>query len=242
VNQTQVGPPVVRRAGEPDTDELARMLMGLTDLSLYFRFQTAIGRPPRETVLLRMLRPTGAAFVATRRRSAERDPTDEADSTGGFGRGPNGIDGGTSGIGGIGRGSGGIGFREVIVGHVMWAWAPGEATAELAAVISEPEQRRGLGIRMLSTAAGDAIAAGAEWFLFVVGATNDPSIRMVRRRWPEATVERDGTVLNFVVPARLPDQPEERADVVDEQVRGLEGGEVPAPVELRPVDDVVPAL
>jgi ribosomal protein S18 acetylase RimI-like enzyme len=216
VNQTQAGPPVVRRAGEPDTDELARMLMGLTDLSLYFRFQTAIGRPPREAVLLRMLRPTGAAFVATRRRSTERDP-----------------DEGSSASGSIG---------EVIVGHVMWAWAPGEATVELAAVISEPEQRRGLGIRMLSTAAGDAIAAGARKFLFVVGATNDPSIRMVRRRWPEATVERDGTVLNFVVPARLPDQPEERADVVDEQVRGLECGEMPASVELRPVDDVVPAL
>src|SRR3954453_14092059 len=160
------------------------MLMGLTDLSLYFRFQTAIGRPPRPAVLLRMLCPTGAAFVAVR---------DD-------------------------------GRAEAIVGHAMWAWAPGESTAELAAVISEAEQRRGLGIRMLSIAAADAIAAGATRFLFVVRRANQPPtrrggffwvgrppkhpwIRMVRRRWPEATIERDGTSLNFVVAARLPDQP-----------------------------------
>jgi hypothetical protein len=190
--------PVVRRAGEPDTDELARMLIGMTDLSLHFRFQTAIGRPPRPALLLRMLCPTGAAFVAT------RDIT--------------------------------------VVGHAMWAWAPGEATAELAAIIAEPDQNRGLGIRMLSIAAADAIAAGARHFLFVVGAANDRTLRMVRRRWPEATAERDGTLVNFVAPARLPDQPEERADVVDEKVRRLERGEMAAPAELRPVDDPVPAI
>ena len=195
VNQTQTSTPIVRKAGEPDADELARMLTGLTDLSLYFRFQTAIGRPPRQALLLRMLRPTGAAYVATR--------------------------------------------DDTIVGHSMWAWAPGDSTAELAAIISEPEQRRGLGTRMLSIAAADAIAAGATQFLFVVGATNDVTIRLVRRRWPEATVERDGTVLNFVVPARLPDQSEERADVVDEKVRSLEGSEVPAAAELGPVHDAV---
>src|SRR5207244_2646918 len=106
VNQTQRRPPLVRRAGEPDADELARMLTGLTDLSRYFRFQTAIGTPPRSALLLRMLCPAGAAFVATR--------------------------------------------GDTIVGHAMWAWAPGAATAELAAVIAEDEQRHGLGIRMLS--------------------------------------------------------------------------------------------
>jgi ribosomal protein S18 acetylase RimI-like enzyme len=173
------------------------MLTGLSDLSRYFRFQTAIGTPPRPSVLLRMLCPSGASFVAT-------------------------------------RGS-------EIVGHAMWAWAPGESTAELAAVIAEADQRRGLGVRMLSVAAADAIAAGARHFLFVVSAANERSIRMVRRRWPDATVERDGASLTFVAPARLPDQPEERADVVDEQVRRLERGEVPAPVELGPLQDAVPA-
>lgn len=199
VNQTQMGTPLIRRAGEPDTDELARMLSGLTDHSLYFRFQTAIGRPPRPALLLRLLCPSGASWVATR--------------------------------------------GDTIVGHSMWAWAHGvESTAELAVIIREDEQGRGLGVRMLSTAAAGAIAAGATRFLFVVSPANDRSIRMIRRRWPEATVERDGTLLNFVVAARLTDQPEEGADVVDEQVRRLECGEVPAAAELRPMDDAVPAV
>lgn len=198
MNQTQTGPPLVRRAGEPDADELARMLTGLTDLSRYFRFQTAIGTPPRAALLLRMLCPTGAAFVATR--------------------------------------------AGTIVGHAMWAWAPSADTAELAAVIAEDEQRRGLGVRMLSVAAADAIAAGARYFLFVVSAANERSIRMVRRRWPDATVERDGTLLSFVAPARLPDEPEERPDVLDQEVGRLQRGEVPAAGELRPVNDAVPAV
>ena len=195
MNQTQTI--AVRSAGEPDAEQLAEMLIGLTDLSLYFRFQTAIGRPPRPSLVLRMLCPTGAAWVATR--------------------------------------------GDAIVGHAMWAWT-GAGTAELAVLISEAEQRRGLGVRMLSIAAADAVAAGALNFLFVVSPANDLTVRMIRRRWPAAAVERDGTLLNFVVPAVLPDQAEERADVVYEEVRGLERGEVPAAGELRPMDDVVPAV
>ena len=191
MNQTQTRPPLVRRAGEPDADELARMLSGLTDLSRYFRFQTAIGTPPRQALLLRMLCPTGTAFVATR--------------------------------------------DETIVGHAMWAWVPGESTAELAAVIAEDDQRRGLGVRMLSIAAADAIASGATHFLFVVSAANDRTLRMLRRRWPDATVERDGALLTFVAPAHLPNNPKERPDVVHEQVEHLNR-------DLRPMDDALPAL
>jgi hypothetical protein len=193
-----MGTPLIRRAGEPDADDLVRMLTGLTDFSLYSRFQTAIGRPPQPGLVLRLLCPSGGSWVATR--------------------------------------------DDAFVGHAMWAWAPGDSTAELAALISEGDQRRGLGIRMLAVAAADAIAAGAKRFLFVVSAANDRSLRMVRSRWPEATVERDGSLLNFVVPARLPELTEERADVVDEQVGRLECGEVAAAGELRPVDDAVPAF
>jgi hypothetical protein len=194
VNQTQV--PQVRPAGEPDAEDLTTMLSGLTDLSLYFRFQTAIGRPPRPALVLRMLCPSGRAWVATR--------------------------------------------GDTIVGHAMWAWTPGdEPTAELAAIVSEPEQRRGLGVRLLSVAAADAVAAGATRFLFVVSPANDLTTKMIRRRWPDATVERDGALINFLVSANLP---EERPDVVDQQIRSLERGEVPAAGELRPVDDAVAAF
>jgi hypothetical protein len=85
----------------------------------------------------------------------------------------------------------------------MWAWVANSAepTAELAVVISEAEQRRGLGVRMLTMAAADAYDAGAKHFLLVVNAANDRVARMVRRRWPTAPVERDGPLLNFIVPA-----------------------------------------
>jgi Acetyltransferase (GNAT) family len=196
VNQTQ--PPQIRPAGEPDVEDLTTMLSGLTDLSLYFRFQTAVGRPPRPALVLRMLCPSGGAWVATR--------------------------------------------GDTIVGHAMWACAYGDdsrTTAELAAVISEPEQRRGLGVRMLSVAAADAVAAGMTRFLFVVSPANELTVRMIRRRWPDATAERDGALINFLVSAKTS---EERADVVDQQVGSLEGGEVTAAAELRPVDDAVAAL
>ncbi|GAB3933540.1 hypothetical protein GCM10029976_041050 [Kribbella albertanoniae] len=164
MNQTQlVRSPAIRRAGEADLDELALMLTGLSDLSLYFRFQAGVGRPPRPALLLRMLCPSGASWVATR--------------------------------------------DDAVVGHAMWAWAVGSpGTAELAAVISDPEQHRGLGVRMLAIAAADAIASGATHFLFVVSSANDASLRMIRRRWPDATVERDGSLLMFHAPARVPSQ------------------------------------
>ncbi|TWD82475.1 hypothetical protein FB561_3608 [Kribbella amoyensis] len=49
---------------EADRDALANMLAGLSELTLYFRFQTAVGRPPRPSVVEPLLRPTGAAWVA----------------------------------------------------------------------------------------------------------------------------------------------------------------------------------
>jgi GNAT superfamily N-acetyltransferase len=164
VNQTQVmrNGVVVRPAGERDTDDLAAMLAGLSDLALYFRFQTAVGRPPRPGLVDQLLQPAGAAWVAER--------------------------------------------GQVIVGHAMWAWAKGSSspTAELAVVVDESEQRRGLGVQLISRAAADAYAAGATEFLMVVSAANDKVIRLIRRHWPAAQVERDGALLNYVVPATAP--------------------------------------
>jgi GNAT superfamily N-acetyltransferase len=162
VNQTQVDGVVVRPAGEPDADDLAAMLARLSDLALYFRFQTAVGRPPRPGLVDQLLRPAGASWVAER--------------------------------------------GQLIVGHAMWAWAKGSCspTAELAVVVDESEQRRGLGVQLISRAAADAYAAGATEFLMVVSAANEKVIRMIRRYWPAAQVERDGAVLNYLGPATAP--------------------------------------
>ncbi|MFI5713474.1 GNAT family N-acetyltransferase [Kribbella sp. NPDC051620] len=162
MNQTQVVEAdqlVLRRAGDADVESLSGMLDGMPDFSLYMRFQTAIGKPPRPALVQQLVCPNGAAWVA------ERD-------------------------------------REV-VGHAMWAWVNGAAvpTAELALIVAEPEQRRGLGVRMLTAAAHDAIASGAAQFVVMVSAMNDRVLRMVRRRWPTATAEREGALLNFTIPA-----------------------------------------
>ncbi|MDX6280404.1 MAG: hypothetical protein QOH03_1475 [Kribbellaceae bacterium] len=135
------------------------MLAGMPDFSLYMRFQTAIGKPPRPALVQQLVCPNGAAWVA------ERD-------------------------------------REV-VGHAMWAWVNGAAvpTVELALIVAEREQRRGLGVRMLTEAARDALASGAAQFVVMVSAMNDKVLRMVRRRWPTATTHREGALLNFTIPA-----------------------------------------
>ncbi|WP_344215005.1 GNAT family N-acetyltransferase [Kribbella sancticallisti] len=160
MNQTQVGrgEAMIRRAEPADADGLSAMLSRLSDLSLYFRFQTAVGRPPRPTLVEPLLTPTGDAWVA------ERD--------------------------------------DLLVGHGMWAWAKGDSvpTAELAVVIAESDQRRGLGLRMMNLAAAAAYAAGAIRLLMVVSAANDRVIRMIRRHLPYSAVERDGALLNYFAP------------------------------------------
>jgi GNAT superfamily N-acetyltransferase len=163
VKQTQAvrSDVVIRQASGCDAAELAAMLSALSDLSLYFRFQTAIGRPPRPAVLDQLLQPTGTAWLAER----------------------------------SGR----------IIGHAMWAWAKGMTTAgptaELAVVVADSDQRQGIGAELISVAASDARTAGADQFLVVVSAANDPVVRLVRRRWPDVSVERDGPLLNFLAPA-----------------------------------------
>lgn len=150
---------VLRRAGGADEESLSGMLSRLPELSLYMRFQTAVGKPPRPALVQQMLCPDGAAWVA------ERDCA--------------------------------------VVGHAMWAWVKGASvpTAELALIIAEPEQQRGLGVRLMTEVAQHALTAGAAQFLIMVSALNDRVLRMVRRRWPTATAERDGSLLNFTIPA-----------------------------------------
>ncbi|ADB31030.1 GCN5-related N-acetyltransferase [Kribbella flavida DSM 17836] len=151
---------VVRPAGPGDRGALTEMLTGLSDLSLYFRFQTAVGRPPRPSLIDPLVEPTGGCWVAE--------------------------------------------HEHRLVAHAMWAWAhgvTGAPTAELAIVVADPCQGRGLGLRMVALAATHAVAAGAAQFLVVVSAANDRTLRLVRRHWPTAQAERDGALINFLLPA-----------------------------------------
>ena len=149
-----------RRAGEADTESWRGCSTACLIFSLYMRFQTAIGKPPRPALLEQLICPNGAAWVA------ERD-------------------------------------REV-VGHAMWARVNGATvpTAELALIVAVPEQRRGLGVRMITEAAHDALASGAAQLVVMVSAMNDRVLRMIRHRWPTATTERDGAPPQLHHPSR----------------------------------------
>ncbi|WP_432947358.1 GNAT family N-acetyltransferase [Kribbella sp. CA-253562] len=183
MNQTQLSPPPpvavpasptldvasprtdafpIRRATGGDLGKLSEMLDGLSELSLYFRFQTAVGHPPRASLIEPLLNPNGESWVA------------EHDNR--------------------------------LIAHAMWAWAhgaPATPTAELAAIVADPYQGRGLGLRLLTLAAAHATAAGAAQLLLVVSSANDRTLRLIRRRWPTAPAERDGALINFTVPTPI---------------------------------------
>lgn len=88
-----------------------------------------------------------------------------------------------------------------VIGHAMWAWVRGAArpTAEFAVIVAEGEQRRGLGARLLLAAIEDAARLGATQLLLIVGAGNDSVLRMVRRHWPAASAEWNGSLVNFTI-------------------------------------------
>ncbi|MEV6285662.1 GNAT family N-acetyltransferase [Kribbella sp. NPDC051770] len=151
---------LLRRTGAGDHARLSAMLDRMSELSLYFRFQTAVGHPPRSAVVEPMLSSTGESWVA---ESNDR-----------------------------------------LIAHAMWAWAHGATgvpTAELAAIVDDPYQGRGLGTRLLNLVGARAGAAGARQLLLVVSTANDRTLRLIRRRWPQAPAERDGGLINFTIPA-----------------------------------------
>jgi GNAT superfamily N-acetyltransferase len=150
---------LIRRATVDDHPKLAEMLDGLSELSLYFRFQTAVGHPLRASLIEPLLRSSGESWVAE--------------------------------------------HNDRLVAHAMWAWAHGAndvPTAELAAVVADPFQSRGLGMRLLNLVGAQARAAGAQQLLLVVSTANDRTLRLIRRRWPTAPAERDGALINFTIP------------------------------------------
>jgi GNAT superfamily N-acetyltransferase len=160
VTSFRTDPFLIRRATGDDLGKLSEMLDGLSELSLYFRFQTAVGHPPRAALIEPLLRPNGASWVAE--------------------------------------------HNNRFIAHAMWAWAhgaPATPTAELAAIVADPYQGRGLGLRLVTVAAAHAAAAGAAQLLLVVSSANDRTLRLIRRRWPTAPAERDGALINFTVPA-----------------------------------------
>ncbi|MFI5735031.1 GNAT family N-acetyltransferase [Kribbella sp. NPDC051587] len=150
---------VVRRTAGSDLDGVTAMLARQPESNLYFRFQSAIGSPPRPSIVKLLLQGNGGTWLAER--------------------------------------------GDVVAGHGMWAWVTEAAipTAEIAIIVDEAEQGRGLGSRLFDLAVADAIAAGTRQFLLIVSAMNDKVLRMVRRRCPGAVFEYSGSLVTVTVDA-----------------------------------------
>jgi len=94
---------------------------------------------------------------------------------------------------------------ETVVGHACWVFEPGTAAdrpvAELAAVVADGWQGRGLGGRLLAAVARDATDAGAAAVQMYLLADNRRLLARIGREWPDVRPQRDGTLVVYRVPA-----------------------------------------
>jgi GNAT superfamily N-acetyltransferase len=94
---------------------------------------------------------------------------------------------------------------DVVVGHGFWA-AVGPDTAELALVVADNAQGRGVGRALTTAALGDATAAGMRQLELVVQRDNRLVADLVARRWPHRrTALRDGLLVMQVTLQPVPE-------------------------------------
>lgn len=74
-----------------------------------------------------------------------------------------------------------------------------ESTAEVAVVVQDDFQGSGIGSRLLQEIADVARSNGIRRFVATVLADNEPSLRMLRRLFPEAVLTRNGTQYDLVI-------------------------------------------
>lgn len=95
-----------------------------------------------------------------------------------------------------------------IVGHAMYALSHGdEPTADIAVVVADAWQRRGIGSRLVAAVVDEARARGVRRAGFTVLPENEPVRRMVLRTWPDSQpryVDGELTYLVDLRPTRLP--------------------------------------
>jgi GNAT superfamily N-acetyltransferase len=167
-------PPTLRPACPGDEAGLAAMLAGLSPQSFYQRFLSGGGE------LSARLR---AQLVhATAERGAWLAVAGDVSGD---------VSGHVSG--------------ESVVGHACWVFEPGtpadRPVAELAAVVADGWQGRGLGARLLAAVARDATDAGADAVQMYLLANNRRLLARIGREWPDVRPRRDGTLVVYQVPA-----------------------------------------
>jgi GNAT superfamily N-acetyltransferase len=94
---------------------------------------------------------------------------------------------------------------ETVVGHACWVFEPrtppDRPVAELAAVVADGWQGRGLGGRLLAAVARDAADAGATAVHMYLLAENRRLLARIGREWPDVRPRRDGPLVVYRVPA-----------------------------------------
>lgn len=87
-----------------------------------------------------------------------------------------------------------------LIGHGMAAdvcGADGRLETNVGLMIADEWQRRGLGSTLLSELVSRAASRGVRGLVLDVLPENDPMRRIIRRRWPDAAVERTRDALIF---------------------------------------------
>ncbi len=100
-------------------------------------------------------------------------------------------------------GGGVLGFLgHELVGHALWARLADPSVAEIAIVVADRHQRRGIGTALASAVIDDLVANGVEDIEVLSISDNRAVARMVARAAPGARRELDGPTSTWTFPAR----------------------------------------
>jgi GNAT superfamily N-acetyltransferase len=91
-------------------------------------------------------------------------------------------------------------FGDEVVGVARYFWGTELATADLAVLVEDAWQGRGLGVILLERLSEIARSRGVEAFTATILAENRPAIRLVRRVFPAAVFHLDGPEMSVQMP------------------------------------------
>jgi GNAT superfamily N-acetyltransferase len=89
-----------------------------------------------------------------------------------------------------------------LVGHGLWARLRDPAAAEIAIVVSDEHQRRGIGTALVRAVTEDLVAEGVTDIEVFSSTGNRAVARMVARTAPDARRQLDGSTMTWSFPAR----------------------------------------
>jgi protein-S-isoprenylcysteine O-methyltransferase Ste14/GNAT superfamily N-acetyltransferase len=100
------------------------------------------------------------------------------------------------------RGGALLGFLDgELVGHGLWVRLADPSAAEIAIVVSDRHQRRGIGTALARAVVADLVAHGIADIEVFSASTNRAVARMVARMAPDARRELDGPAMTYGFPA-----------------------------------------